>query len=1158
MPVRKSARKMLFTAASVVALSSLAQGQTSGSWVVEADGNWSDATKWSPAVPDNGGVATFETLPTFILAAPRTVRQDSATVTLDKIVYNTPFTFVLNPLVAGNTITLTGNAEVRHNVTPTLAWNTTTNGQLLSIGLAGSAGLTRSGPGIVSMSVASTYTGNTTLRDGSITRTTVGDAAFGNTSGQLNFNDGTIRVATAAFNSARQINLIAGGTIETTASGATTLSGLITGAGSFNKVGSALLTVTGAGNYSGGTWFGAGSVVYSGNGAATATSSVLANGTITLDNSGTNVANRINDAAGMTFTGSGLIMTGNAAGSSETLGVATFAQGITTIGTTPNAAAGATLTFAEAQRSLGGAAFFRANSMGATPGANVGNVYFTAAPTLSASGGGAAGSTQLSIIPWAYGADNSGSASTNAGASLVTYAANGVRALATAEYLTDFSASTANDNVRVASAVNVAGASNANAVLLTTGGSITGSGVLTLGSGVFLNTIPNATVSAGLNFGANEGILHTPNSITFSGQFTGTAGLTKTSIGAATFANATSSYTGPTIIGGGTTTYLASVGSGVAGPFGSDTSAITLAPGDFTSTKLIYAGAGAASFARNLDVRAFNAIGNQALLPQFGVSAAQSLTMDGDIALSFPLNFTGAAGAAVTVNGDVSGSGFLTDFSATSTTITLTGNNTHTGGMEFTGGSNTWAVGSDTAFGTGPIKMVMLSGQPTIVAVGGPRIVPNNVVALSIAANYWTIGGTNDIDFAGNIVLANLGVAGAGSHTINNTGLTTYSGVLSIGGLIKAGAGTLVLSGNNIHNGIGTVNAGVLRVAHSNALGTPLANTLVATGATLEMTNNSLSAEPVTINGSGIAASLGAGAVRSTSGNNSLGNVTLASSSTIGVDAGSLTVGNVGGAFDLIKAGAGTLSAGRYRVTSLSATGTAAVTLGRDAANKVSTIAGGLTLAAGASLDLGDNDLILNTATTSTIEGLIKNARNGGAWDQPGITSTAARNRVPKITSLGVLQGSDYIAANSTTFDGIAVNASDVLVRYTYYGDTDFSGSVDFDDYSRIDAGFNNNRTGWFNGDVDYNGIVDFDDYSLIDLAFNNQSGTIARAAAYLDGSDPSMQGMNTPELQKVVMHFDQFGGGYAASFLNAVPEPTSTLAALALTTMIRRRRRTR
>ena len=28
-------------------------------------------------------------------------------------------------------------------------------------------------------------------------------------------------------------------------------------------------------------------------------------------------------------------------------------------------------------------------------------------------------------------------------------------------------------------------------------------------------------------------------------------------------------------------------------------------------------------------------------------------------------------------------------------------------------------------------------------------------------------------------------------------------------------------------------------------------------------------------------------------------------------------------------------------------------------------------------------------------------------------------------------------------------------MKYTYYGDTDFNGVVNFDDYSRTDAGFN-------------------------------------------------------------------------------------------------------
>jgi hypothetical protein len=68
-----------------------------------------------------------------------------------------------------------------------------------------------------------------------------------------------------------------------------------------------------------------------------------------------------------------------------------------------------------------------------------------------------------------------------------------------------------------------------------------------------------------------------------------------------------------------------------------------------------------------------------------------------------------------------------------------------------------------------------------------------------------------------------------------------------------------------------------------------------------------------------------------------------------------------------------------------------------------------------------------------------------------------------------------------------------VLVKFTWYGDADLNGVVNFDDYSRTDAGFNSGGSTWFQGDFDYNGVVNFDDYSLIDLAFNTQSGSLRR-----------------------------------------------------------------
>ena len=119
--------------------------------------------------------------------------------------------------------------------------------------------------------------------------------------------------------------------------------------------------------------------------------------------------------------------------------------------------------------------------------------------------------------------------------------------------------------------------------------------------------------------------------------------------------------------------------------------------------------------------------------------------------------------------------------------------------------------------------------------------------------------------------------------------------------------------------------------------------------------------------------------------------------------------------------------------------------------------------------------------------------RNGGTWTGSGITSFAAFAANPKNTTLGVMESSDFkaIYGNAAPFAGQTIDATSVLVKYTYYGDTDFNGRVNFDDYVRTDAGFNSHAFGWLNGDFDGNGTVNFDDYVLIDLAFNTQSGTL-------------------------------------------------------------------
>jgi hypothetical protein len=151
-----------------------------------------------------------------------------------------------------------------------------------------------------------------------------------------------------------------------------------------------------------------------------------------------------------------------------------------------------------------------------------------------------------------------------------------------------------------------------------------------------------------------------------------------------------------------------------------------------------------------------------------------------------------------------------------------------------------------------------------------------------------------------------------------------------------------------------------------------------------------------------------------------------------------------------------------------------------------------------ASLNMTSNDLLVDytggTSPIATIQGWINTARNGGDWAGLGLTSTAAKNNPSLNTTLGVMEALDYkalVGNPNAAFDGETIDDTVVLIKYTYYGDANFSGDVNFDDYVRIDLGFNTALSGWNNGDFNGDGAVNFDDYVLIDVAFNTQSGVL-------------------------------------------------------------------
>jgi len=152
-------------------------------------------------------------------------------------------------------------------------------------------------------------------------------------------------------------------------------------------------------------------------------------------------------------------------------------------------------------------------------------------------------------------------------------------------------------------------------------------------------------------------------------------------------------------------------------------------------------------------------------------------------------------------------------------------------------------------------------------------------------------------------------------------------------------------------------------------------------------------------------------------------------------------------------------------------------------------------------LDLNNNSLIIDYSGAvgtilSNVTAQIASGRNGkdandqANWNGKGIITSTGRaaNVAAKVDffNLGAINNADLdllgIGSSLSTFGGQAVAPNTVLVKYTYSGDADLSGTVDGDDYTYWLNGFlgltDPSVQGWLRGDFDYNGVVDGDDYT--------------------------------------------------------------------------------
>jgi len=143
-----------------------------------------------------------------------------------------------------------------------------------------------------------------------------------------------------------------------------------------------------------------------------------------------------------------------------------------------------------------------------------------------------------------------------------------------------------------------------------------------------------------------------------------------------------------------------------------------------------------------------------------------------------------------------------------------------------------------------------------------------------------------------------------------------------------------------------------------------------------------------------------------------------------------------------------------------------------------------LTVAGAAFLDLNNNSMVVDYTAGSpltNIAALITSGYAGGAWNGPGINSSAvaANNAVVGTHFLAL----GYIEAgilNIPSFKGQSINGPAVLIRYTAAGDSNLDGSVDTVDFNNLAANFAGGNKIWSQGDYNYDTSVDSVDFNLL------------------------------------------------------------------------------
>jgi autotransporter-associated beta strand protein len=456
----------------------------------------------------------------------------------------------------------------------------------------------------------------------------------------------------------------------------------------------------------------------------------------------------------------------------------------------------------------------------------------------------------------------------------------------------------------------------------------------------------------------------------------------------------------------------------------------------------------------------------------------------------------------------LNGNGFPTQGATASQTLTLAGTNTY----------------------GGPTRINIA----TLAVIGGSAIPDGSAVTLApigIQAAALLVNASETIgSLAGGTTAA--GVVNVASGTLTTGGdntSTTFAGQLTgAGNMVKAGAGMMTLTGAaNTLGGTTTVSAGTLCAASIGSL-----SGYNAPGRIFASSGGTLA---VRAGGSGEWAASDIDTFRA--------NATFAAGSSLGIDTSSASFAYgsaIAGALGVTKIGGNTLTLSGVNTY----TGGTAVTGGTLlVANADAPAGGSVAVADGASVqaqaglpkaitlttlatnstgkfDLADNSMVIRNMTPVQVRSLVQGSFNLGHWNgATGLNSSTAATDARGATGLG------YATAgflSKSSFKGVSpLSGTDVLVRYTYYGDADLSGATTLDDFTLFLIGLQNGGTTWVQGDFDYSGLTTLDDFNLFLRGYQQQGAPLEALESLIDGTT-----LNAAERSNML------------AALQAIPEP--------------------